>query len=344
MIAAFISADGQARKAKINAFLESTKPKLVIYVCPQSIMWQAAAIERPVYAAPFEKMEAREQWLTMHAMAGPDTALIMECVARYPKITSTKFAHLQRLSQQVGHKFWTDVVPFTLGIEYIYTPLSYLDRSVLGFPHWYAFREAFDEIDHDGKQVSSHDPGLIARKVSRVIEWGRRSIVADHRVVMAKSSEVESAKYQDTKVKVFANFASPTKAITVLADVAHAFKSRRELTAEVANSMDRPLVLTNLASYATKLQPMLTTGQARSLALGAAEQDIGRFSDVVYAESPIVKSYLAFDIEAQLPPDAKAILIASEMKVDALLRDRFLTERGEINAVTAAAMEMRDAA
>lgn len=337
MIGAFIGADAGERKKAISEFIARCAPSQVIYVCPKSILWQAEDLDIDAYCVPFERIEKREEWLTMNAMAGPDTALVMECVARYPKITSAKFAHLQRISQSVGHKFLTDVVPFTLGIEYIYAPYSYLSRSILGFPHWYAFREAFDEIDDRGNIVSSHDPKLIATKISRVTEWGRSALRPNRRVEVNASTSGEREKYELKKTKVFDEFVSPVKAVTALADCSHAFLSRREFTASVANELERPLVLTNLASYAAKLQPMLTTGIARSYALCASAEDIRTFSDVVYAESPIVKSYLAFDIEAQLPETASSILIGSDMKVDEFLRHRFLKEVGEINAVVNAA-------
>lgn len=343
MIGAFIGADASRRREHIMAFLDRAEPEQIIYVCPRNLMGRGESLPRGTQATCFEDMEKRDEWLSLNAMVGPGTALIVECVARYPKITSTKFAHLQRLSQQVGHKFWADVVPFTLGIEYIYTPYSYLDRAILGFPHWYAFREKFNEIDESGKVVSSHDPSLIARKVSTVTEWGRPTLMRKRVLKHIASSPDEAERYEKKRRDVFESFASPSKAITALADLTHAFKSRRAFAVEIANSLDRPLVLTNLASYAAKLAPLLSRGAALSYALAAERRDLSDFSDVVYAECPIVKSYLAFDVEAQLAPEAKAHIIASDMKVDTFLRGQFLAEIEQINAVTKAALETHHA-
>lgn len=133
MIAAHISRSAAERKSAIAGFLARSTARQVIYVCPKSILWQAASLPATVSKFSFEDLDKRDVWLTVNALIGPQTALVMECVSRYARITSPKFANLQRLSKQIDDKLLVDHVPLTEGIEYVYTPYSYLDRSILGF-------------------------------------------------------------------------------------------------------------------------------------------------------------------------------------------------------------------
>ncbi|NEU13502.1 hypothetical protein G3T14_15375 [Methylobacterium sp. BTF04] len=349
MIAAHLSPDAGSRRRAVEGFLAASGARQAIYVCPEASAWRAEDLRDRALVVPFERMDDRDTWLTLNAMVGPGTALLMECVSRYPKITSTKFVNLQRLSKQVGHRMTADIVPFTLGIEYVYTPYSYLDRAILGFAHWYAFREGNLEEGLDGDPVSSHDPAAIARKLATVTTCDGATILRDRSVLAVKSDDGEQVGYAAKKAALFAEHTNPLKIVTRLADHAHAFRSRTAaIVAHVRGLPGRSLVLTNLGSYADRLGKALAkagaAAVATSFALAVERRDLGEFDHVVYAEAPIVKSYLALDVEAGMRRDSTATLVRGDTRVDALLHDRWGRETGAIDAVTTALLEARHGA
>lgn len=346
-IAAHISRSVESRKAAIAAFLAGTAARQVIYVCPKSIAWQAEMLPANVSRFSFEDLDRRDTWLTINAMIGPSTALVMECVSRYARITSPKFTNLQRLSKQIDDKLLIDHVPLCEGIEYIYTPYSYLDRSILGFSHWYAFREAYDEVDESGRIVSSHDPAVIAGKIGKITTSSDPgALLRDRRTVPAPTTAAEKAAYAAKKTELFAAHKNPGKIVTRLADHAHAAGSRRAAIVEHAASRTRQvLVLTNLASYADKLRKLSNATHVvfDSFKPASRRRDLAAFDHVVYAECPIVKSYLALDIEAQLPASATAWVVEGDSNVDTYLNRRWRKETDAIAAVMAA-LEARNGA
>ena len=350
MIAAHLSPDPASRRRAVEAFLAACGARQVAYVCPDAYAPRAAWLAGRALVVPFERLEDRDTWLTLNAMVGPETALVMECVSRYPKITSAKFANLQRLSKQVGHRMTVDIVPLTLGIEYVYTPYSYLDRGILGFAHWYAFREGNIEQDEAGAVVSSHEPAVVARKLAAVTTCDGATLLAGRAMLSANADEAEHAGYAAKNAALFEEHTNPTKIVTRLADHAHAFRSRTAAVVDHVRGLPgRTLVLTNLGSYADRLGKALAKGGARdavatSFALAVERDDLGGFDRLVYAEAPIVKSYLALDVEAAMRRDATVTVVRGDTRVDAFLHDRWGRETGAIQALTAALIEARHAA
>ncbi|QRE76921.1 hypothetical protein [Methylobacterium aquaticum] len=350
MVRAHISPDAASRRRAVEGFLAACGARHVAYVCPEAYAARSAWIAPHALVVPFERLEDRDTWLTLNAIAGPDTALVMECVSRYPKITSGKFVNLQRLSKLCGHRCLVDVVPFTLGIEYIYTPYSYLDRGILGYAHWYAFREGNIEQDEAGNVVSSHDPVLLARKIAQVTTCDGSALLASRAVLPVDADASEHAGYAERKAALFAEHTNPTKIVTRLADHAHAFKSRTAAVVDhVRRLPGRALVLTNLGSYADRLGKALTKAGARdavatSFSLAVERNDLGAFDHLVYAEAPIVKSYLALDVEGAMRRDATVTDVRGDTRVDSFLHDRWSRETGGIEALTAALMGVRHAA
>lgn len=350
MVRAHISPDAASRRRAVEGFLAACGARQVVYVCPEAYAARAAWIAPRALVVPFERLEDRDTWLTLNAMAGPDTALVMECVTRYPKITSGKFVNLQRLSKLVGHRCLVDVVPFTLGIEYLYTPYSYLDRGILGYAHWYAFREGNIEQDETGAVVSSHDPALLARKAATVTTCDGSALLSARAALSVPADAGEHAGYAERKAVLFAEHVNPTKIVTRLADHAHAFRSRTAaVVAHVRDLPGRTLVLTNLGSYADRLGKALTKGGGRdatatSFALAVEREDLAAFDHLVHAEAPIVKSYLALDVEGAMRRDATVTVVRGDTRVDGYLNDRWSRETGGIASFTTALMEVARAA
>ena len=349
-IAAHLSPDARSRRRAVEGFLAASGARQAIYVCPEASTWRAEDLASRALVVPFERLDDRDTVLTLNAMVGPKTALLMDCVSRYPKITSTKFLTLQRLSAQVGHRMTTDIVPFTLGIEYVYTPYSYLDRSILGFAHWYAFREGNLEQGPDGEAISSHDPALLAGKIAAVTTCDGATLLAARTVLGIEADASEHSGYAVKKAALFQEHSNPTKIVTRLADHAHAFRSRTAaVVSHVRRMPGRALVLTNLGSYADRLGKALAKAGAAdavatSFALAVERRDLGEFDHLVYAEAPIVKSYLALDVEAGMRRDATVTVVRGDTRVDTFLHDRWGRETGAIAAVTTALLEARHGA
>ena len=297
-------------------------------------MWQAKESGIVAHFVAFEDLTKDAQWLKVNSLIGPKTALIMENVSRYPKITSEKVLYLQRLTMQLTHKCVIDIVPFTLSIEYLYTPYSYLDRSVLGFAHWYAFREGYKELNDKGEIVSSHDHFTLAKKVTGITKFGTDTIVRNRTVLHFESTSEEQKEYKKIRDGLFAEQVNPVKIITQLSDLAHAFDSLKRKVVEVvaANPDKKILILTNLSSYAKKYTSKFKSDKVvgDSFQVASSRTDLATFDIIIFAENPIVNTYFCLDIEAQCKRTAELFILCSDIKVCQYL---FAKYQGETTAI-----------
>lgn len=312
-----------------------------------------------VVCAAYEDVTKRDVWLRINNLIADSTMLVLENPSRYPKITSEKVRFLRRLSMRLkGARILTDLTPFTLSVEYLYTPYSYLGRDILGYPHWYAFRENYQELTPAGEVVNALDFPVLARKAAPVSAIDYCGFLpADRETLRLQETDAEHARYQERREQLFARYEEegasgtgpPQKIITRLADTTHAFETRRaaavETVADLAARTDgRIVAVVNLLSYAQELgRRFRSVGlpercTAISYQVGASGQaptwsDVGA---VLWVESPIVNSHWRLDIEAVLPTGCISRSLLGSTKVDAYLYDLIHDETEQIDGFTRA--------
>lgn len=339
-VRALFSRSLDARRTFV-ADVAARAPGAVIHIHPANL---PSADIGGVYRTTYEAINKTDVWLRLNAMAGDTTTIVLECPARYPKITSPKFQYLQRLTFRCGPTYLADIVPMTQAMEYVYTTCSYLGRGILGYPHYYAWRENYQEMV-DGKVLSAHDPAVIAAKLAPLARIDYPVFTPGERERRDFTvTEDERAEYAAKKAALFADGLSPTKIVTALADTDHAQPSR---TAAVLDVLDahrdaRVYVYCNLGTYATRLgRAIKKAGFTNATATSYAK---GRETDaevLVYAEPPIVKSYLLLDAEARSEP-ARSIHLVGEHRVGHYLQSKLDTEIGDIDGLTRALSERQE--
>jgi hypothetical protein len=340
MRAAFISKDYNYRKSQLEQFLRSSGSLLAIYVYPknrQKDLQKLQVANCEVYYFTYEDITKTEEWLTVNGLLSDRTALILDNPSRYPKISSPKFQFLYRLEKKCRDKAIADIVPFTLSIEYLYTPYSYLGRDILGYAHYYAFRENYHEFDADGVMKMSHDFDLLADKIAPYTQIDyARFLCPDRQIIETYATESELAEYQTLRTECFAREPfSPRNTITKLADCAHAFNSRIEATIELLSQLKGETVIcTNLSSYAKRMAKEVAE---RGLLTTTTSYQIGidrNYANCIYMEAPIVKTYLLMDIESRLDPKCQIYQIRGDTNVDRHLWRELDAELSQIDEFT----------
>jgi hypothetical protein len=340
MRAAFISKDYNYRKSQLEQFLRSSESLLAIYVYPKNRhkdLQKLQVANCEVYYFTYEDITKTEEWLTVNGLLSDRTALILDNPSRYPKISSPKFQFLYRLEKKCRDKAIADIVPFTLSIEYLYTPYSYLGRDILGYAHYYAFRENYHEFDADGVMKMSHDFDLLADKIAPYTQIDyARFLCPDRQVVETHATDSELAEYQTLRTECFAREPfSPRNTITKLADCAHAFDSRIATAIELlAQLKGATVIVTNLSSYAKRMAKELVN---RGLSATTTSYQIGidrSFDNCIYLEAPIVKNYLLMDIESRLNPRSQIYQIRGDTNVDRHLWRELDAELTQIDEFT----------
>jgi hypothetical protein len=341
MRAAFISKDYTYRQAKLEQFLQQSGSILAIYVYPKN---RHKDLQKPsvkncqIHYVTYEDIGKTEEWLKVNSLLSDRTALILDNPSRYPKISSPKFQFLYRLEKKCRDKAIVDIVPFTLSIEYLYTPYSYLGRDILGYAHYYAFRENYHELDADGVMKMSHDFDLLADKIAPCTEIDYPCFLCpDRQIVETFASEGELTRYQQLRTECFDREPfSPRNTITKLADCAHAFQTRIETVIELLPQLEgETAIVTNLSSYAKQLDKVL---RAKNLTAIATSYQLGiddrTYQNCIYLEAPIVKSYLLMDIESRLAPDVHIYQIRGDTNVDRYLWQELDKELTQIDEFT----------
>lgn len=340
MKAAFFSKDYDRRREFIERFLGDSGVPLAIYIYPKN---RKKEFQTPqlkgctVRCFTYEDMTKTNEWLTINSLVSPQTALILDNPSRYPKITSTKVLALERLEKMIQVKAIVDIVPFTLDVQYLYTPYSYLGREILGYAHYYAFRENYQEQDESGSIRFSHDFDLLAGKIAPVTEIGYdRFLCQSRETVEHQSTPEELAEYQSVRDECFAaKQFSPRVVITKLADLAHAFDSRLQSMVNLLKSLKgETVVYTNLKDYAKRAERF---AKDAGFKVTGASYQIGsqdEFNNCIYLESPIVKSYFLLDAESRLTPDCRVFHILGDTKVDQYLYKALADEITQIDQFT----------
>lgn len=344
-ISALYSKSRPERRDFMDAFIGSAHGP-VIHVYPKNL--GDPPVRSGVFAVTYEALTDRAPWLHVNSLVGPSTSLLLENPARYPKALAPKSEALRRLSMQVQRKCIVDFVPFTLAMEHLYTPLSYLSRSILGYAHTYVWRENYREVCEDGVIRAAHDPAVVAPKMATVCRITYDGFLCPSRKTVAcPATAQEHLAYAHRKDELFEKETNPQRIITRLADTAHAFRSRLDALVDLVQTLDGPvLVATNLATYAQKAGSALKAAgchhaRAVSYQLGLAHQGEPP-AHMVYLESPIVDSYYLLDLEAGLPSDCQIYHFLGDTKVDAHLYGRIDAELSEIQALTKELKRVQD--
>lgn len=347
MRAAFLSKDPRRREAFVRERI--TADRVVLYLYPGR-RWPKMNLPGHVLAVSFEDITKRDVWLRINNLAPEDAFLVLDGASRYPKISSEKVRRLRRLSMRLkGDRLLVDIVPFTLSVEYLYTPYSYLGRDILGYPHWYAFRENYQELDETGGVVHAHDFPVLARKIAPVTEIDYPAFLAGDRTIVRFSETAEERdRYQQKRSALFERMGEgatgPQKIITRLADLTHAFPTRMDRLLSLCGELKGDtVVFTNLASYAQRTAAALKSAGLRARC-ASYQVGIARLSEaenVIYLESPIVNSYHFLDVESELKQGARVFHFLGEMKVDQYLCREITHETAQIDALTRALYEVK---
>lgn len=336
-----LSKNYDSRREYVESFLTECKAPLAIYIYPKN---RKRTFKPPIvegcliYCFTYEDMGKTDQWLKINGLVSEKTALILDNPSRYPKITSQKVLMLERLEKMVTHKVIVDIVPFTLSIEYLYTPYSYLGREILGYAHYYAFRENYHEKDASGRIRMSHDLDLLAEKIAPETDIDYPFFLCEAReTIQVEESEDELSQYRSLREELFsAESFSPRVVITKLADLVHSFESRSNTLVELVKSLSgRTVVYTNLSEYARKAKAALKAEGVKDVVVTSYQKGAdGSFDNCIYLESPIVKSYFLLDAESKLSNTTKVFHIRGSTKVDRHLYETLQKEIEQIDQLT----------
>lgn len=331
-IFAFFSKDNVEKDRFIRMFLEKPHDTAIHFLPKRRIKKKYL----DVYTVPYEDLTKTPVWLKINSIFSNRTLLIMENPTRYPKITSEKVQRLQRLSLQVEKKIIVDIVPFTLDIQYLYTPFSYLDRSILGYAHYYAFRKNYNEINKDGKILKAHNPFLLAQKINNYcyINYERFSL-PNRQIIDSPVSSEEHKCYLKLRNTLFEKEKTPQRIITQLADLIHSFPSRLNSLSKLLQTLKgKTVVFTNLKSYAENLKSKISTQGNKNIHFYSYYEynmDLSDCKNIIYMESPIVKSYFLLDVEASLNDKCQVFHFLGNTKVDIYLYNQIVKELKQID-------------
>lgn len=304
------------------------------YVCPKAQMPALRSLPMPP-AVAVEDLTKTPTWLWCNEVLNDQSTLIYDRVSRYYRVSSEVSRRLERLAEVAAHTYLVDIIPFCEDVQYLYMPWRYVNRSILGYAHYYAFRENYAEMLPDGKIVRCHDYAHLSRKLAPSCIVERLSaLLAKRQRVEIVATEAEQHEYKTLRDQLFEMHTTPQPIVTRLADYSHATPSRRETVCEIAGSFSgRVALVCNLSTYASFYHAKLSRSVV-CCSYSTPSQALSECDVVVYAEPPIVQSFRFFDIESLLPPSALAIRVFGELKVDRYLDERLTKEISQVDAFT----------
>jgi len=267
-------------------------------------------------------------------IADNKTLLVFDRASRYKNITSAVFGRLSRLATKYEYKVLVDIVPFTVGVQFLYCPLAFIDRAILGYQHWYCFRENNLEITENGEQARAHDYTLLAQKLKRHVSIDYADFFSNRiHVIDCPLSIGEKAGYQTLRDRLFAENCTASPIITTLADWTNVTESRYTILKELLSAVTgETIVYTNLASHNRRLSNLFKNVTVKSFY--DTNGDEHEFDNVILFELPIVKNYLFLDVISNVKPECQIYIFKSNTTVDKYLHKKMSEEYMGINQFT----------
>ena len=316
-----------------TAFVEASFARAMIYLVPKKFLTDVQNRLPNARCITYEEVTKSND---LFNLADAQTLLVFDRPARYKNITTDTWVRLSRAAERYQHKILVDIVPFTSEVQYLYCPLALVSRTILGYQHWYSFRENNSEQLADGTIARAHDYGYLARKLAPYCLIDYEDFLGNSiEMVNCPLTAQEKSDYQELRERLFAEAQQAEKKsaspiVTQLADWTNIRLSRyARLRDLLSKTTGRTILYTNLAGHNRRLQKIFPTSQVRSFYDTNGEED--RYDTVILFELPIVKSYLFLDVIANVRPDCRIVVFKSDTTVEALLYHHMATEYQSVN-------------
>jgi hypothetical protein len=331
----FYSRSAETRSAFVRAFAEChPDAHKMVYLAPKKFLSDAQ--RRFAIAATFLAYEDLTKSNAIFNLADSETLLVFDRPSRYKNITTDTWVRLSRAAERYQKKILVDIVPFTADIQYLYCPLALISRSILGYQHWYSFRENNSEQLADGSIVQAHDYKYLAQKLAPYCMIDYADFLGNAiQVVDCPLTSQEKRDYQELRDRLFteaqlAEKKSASPIITQLADWTNVRQSRyTRLRDLLLQQNGRTVIYTNLAGHNRRLKKIFPSSEVKSFYDANGEED--QYDTVILFELPITKSFLFLDVIANVRPDSRIFLFKSDTTVDKLLYNHMATEYQSVN-------------
>lgn len=330
----FYSKSVDARTAFVRRVFEQKRGggvERIFYLVPKKFMQDISARLPEAVLFAYEDVTKNND---LFNQADNRTLLVFDRASRYKNITSNTFVRLSRIAAKYQHKAMVDIVPFTTGIEYLYSPLAFIDRQILGYQHWYSFRENNWEMTPDGEQVRAHDFRWLAKKVAKAADIDYADFLGNQvEIVDCPLTRDESAEYQALRDRLFEENRTASPIITTLADWTNIRERRYAMLDRLLNQLiGRTVIYTNLAGHNRRLKKRFKGVDVRSFYDTNGGED--QYDQVILFEVPIVRGYLFLDVIANVRPDCRIYVFRSDATVDKYLFKKMFDEYTAINEFT----------
>ncbi len=327
----------QARTAFVEASFAHLQPTVstMIYLAPKKFLTDVQSRLPGARCIAYEDVTKSND---IFNLADNLTLLVFDRPSRYKNITTDTWVRLSRAAERYQHKILVDIVPFTVDVQYLYCPLALVSRTILGYQHWYSFRENNSEQLADGRVVRAHDYTVLAQKLAPYADIDYADFLGNTiRIIDCPLGSQDKNEYQCLRDRLFeeaqkAEKKTASPIITTLADWTNIRPSRYARLREILEQqiMRKIVVYTNLAGHNRRLKKIFSGIEVKSFYDTNGGED--QYDTVILFELPITKSYLFLDVIANVRQDCQVYFFRSDTTVDKLLYTHMNNEYQSVNA------------
>ncbi|GHP00926.1 hypothetical protein KSF_109730 [Reticulibacter mediterranei] len=329
----FYSRSAEARASFVRDFVSQHPCRKLIYLAPRKFLGD---VQRRIPSAIFLAYEDLTNSNDIFNLADDESLLVFDRPSRYKNITTDTWIRLSRAAERYQQKILVDIVPFTGEIKYLYCPLALISRTILGYQHWYSYRENNLEQLADGSIVRAHDYQVLARKLAPYCSIDYADFLGNAiQVVDCPLTAQEMSDYQELRDRLIeaaekAGKTSISPIFTQLADWTNIRQSRYTKLRDILLQRNgQTMIYTNLQPHNRRLKKIFTTSLVRSFYDANGEED--QYDTIILFELPIVNGHLFLDILANVRPDCRIFFFKSNSGIDEELYKRMVTEYQSIN-------------
>lgn len=318
----FVSKSDEKKLAFVKEQIKANDIGNVFVICEGNRKALFADIGATVL--PFKRLNETANWINFVNGINDKTLLVVDNIVKFIFFGDGKKKYLTHISQSINNIIVMDTVPFFEEVGHIFYPFYFLGKDILGYSNYQSFKANHYEETEDGREMEAHSFGVLQKKIEGYYVQDYKRFFNNRHEVWWEMDETEKADYEAEKERVTQKEDNPIKIFNSLSEkinlIPSKFKKLDELTSD---GKEYNVILNAGGRFPGMIRKHLSNPNVNFHSFH--DNDLSKFADmdnIVFLETPIVKPYKLFYIDAVIDPNANIYMFRLDNKLESYFYNR----------------------
>lgn len=305
----FVSKSDEAKIKFINKYIKRVKPSNIFILCESDRKHLFQDIDNSMIVG-FKKLNETENWINFVNGVNEETLLIVDNIVKFIFFGDGKKKYLTQISQSIDRMIVMDSVPFFEEVSQMYYPFYFLGKDILGYNNYSAFKANHFEEAEDGSINKAHSFKTLKSKIQDYYIQDYKKFFTEKEDIWWEMSESEKADYEEEKERTTNDMDNPIAIFNQMSTKINLIKSKFERLSELTKGSDHWNIILNAGGrFPVMIKKHLENKNVSFHSFHDKNTEKYKEMDnLIYLETPIVKAYKLFYIDALLKPSCKVYL------------------------------------